>query len=276
MDDYKAQHVQKDPPSLSGHDARLSTLVSMMLRKTPGVRPSIERVISILTETGRFGVPVSEGPGFQCLSSASARIMTAEAEKEAKAQAARMEAEARQRAASEARSILHHLIEELFRRIQATALSAEIRQRQGEEMVIVLGQAYILVCLPEQFAVIKADSFPRPRWDVLSGATIVVVQTQKPEFGWGSSLWYAKLPSERDYRWHEVGYMDRSALEGPKPLVNIQEADEAAAGGKGSYRFAFRPKPIDDEDAHSFFNEWAHLLAKGAQGELRQPKLPLD
>ena len=285
--DYRVQHLTKEPPALSGHDNRLCLLLSLMLRKPTTRRPTIDHVIAQLTQVARSEAKSSQAPGFESLASASARLAQAEAQEDARANADRLESETRNRKALEGRSVLKNLIDDFFQRLKGSAPSAVIEQKPGGKMMLTLGRAYIEVSFPDQFAVIQANAFSKSKWDVLTGAQILVVQ-QKPIFGWGSSLWYARLPSDADLTWYEVGYMekppnshpkfiqDRIVLRGPLPMDNISPADEAAAGGIGSYQLAFRPKRIDDKDPSTFFNQWAELLAKAVQGELRQPKLPLD
>jgi hypothetical protein len=276
MDDFSHQHQHDQPPPLSGVEPRLAAAVGMMLRKTPAARPSLLRVISILSEASSQTDP---GGGFAALASAGAAVAARETAAEIRQSTEASGKQSRDRLAEDAKLILRDIVDNLFDRIckaapTATSTHLPLRVRLGEANLRVsfLGQP------------VGAGAFAQSNWDVVAGATISIQQAQPP-YEWSASLWYGRLTPAEDYRWYEVSYfvnpLARSVRErhafAPFALTDdIRHADEAAAPVIGTYQFASKPKPIDLENAEDFCNRWASLLAQAAEGKLSYPRnLPL-
>lgn len=53
---------------------------------------------------------------------------------------------------------------------------------------------------------IPEDAMPASGWDAVNLATINVTQRKNHEWAHGATLWYVRLPTHREHRWHEVSY----------------------------------------------------------------------
>jgi hypothetical protein len=276
VEDFSRQHQHDEPPPLDGHDSRLRSLLAMMLRKTPDTRPGIGRVVTLLRSASDA---TSLGAGFAALGEAGAAVAEREAAHEAHASAVRTKAMTRDQIAREATRILRAITDDLFERIVAIAPTAK---RIPNVRGVRLGAAELRITL--LVSTLSDRAFPQSKWDVVTGATIVVRQAN-PRYEWSASLWYVRPKPDQDYRWYEVSYFVNTIWsERPRPEFepfaltdNAPHADEAAAPGIGRFQIAWGPKTIDDEDAEDFCNRWAELLAKAAKGEIAHPRsLPLQ
>jgi eukaryotic-like serine/threonine-protein kinase len=276
LEDYSRQHQHDEPPSLDGHDGRLRSILSMMLRKTADARPSVARVIAQLSRA------VAESPpsgGLAALAEAGAAVARREGSDDARQSAAQSLKVSREQLAKDAEKLLRSLLTDVFDRIVAAAPPAK---RLSNGLGVRLGEAELQVWLLGK--ALPADSFPQSQWEVVTGAKIWVRQPS-PKYEWSASLWYARLKPSDDYRWHEISYfvnpLARSARGqhecAPFALTeDIHHADEAAGPALTTYCTAWGPEPIDDENADAFFHRWADLLAKAAQGQISYPRnLPL-
>lgn len=208
-----------------------------------------------------------------------AKVAIAEAAWERKEQQDRAEAAARSRIAREGAKVLLEIVDRLFARIQEAAPTAKVGPSS-----IVVGQGMLQVSLRREGSqhsihgpFIHQGAFSQSKWDVVIGDTISVGQ-QQPQYSWGASLWYCKLPKTEEYRWYETSYFGVSREErmAPYALTEIRDADLAAAPIMHAYQIAWGPNPLDDEDAREFCERWAALLALAAQGRLEHPRrLPL-
>jgi serine/threonine protein kinase len=278
--ELKQQHLFEAPPSLEGHCAQLTSLLSMMLRKAQETRPRIDRVLDILQ-------PISGGASMAKGESQSDPLATAgleaarrEAEEQARRERVREELERRKCISSEAQRILGAVKERLFNEICERAPAAE-RSRD----VITLAQARLFVSrMYHDDRLVRCEAFPHSKWDVVEAA-LICVQQREPEYEWSASLWYSKLPSDENYRWREVAYFanplmlqDRVPVRfEPFALRNLSDADRAASPGMDSYEIAEGPKPIDDEHFADFCDRWSGRLAKAVTGKLGRPRtLPVQ
>ncbi len=275
-EELQEQHLEANPPDLgNGHAPRLRSLLTMMLRKVPAARPSLERVVSTLRSiVGEEGGPPA-ADGFNALAQAGAEIAAREAAQEAREEQQRTARERRDELAREAFRILDGIMQGLFQRIQSAAPAA----RREIESVILLGDAFIRVGPLTSGKVLPSGAFRRCGWDVLVGVTIQVVQ-KDPNYAPGSSLWYMARGGGDDYRWYEVSYwaMGQTMPGGDEPfaLDSVEAADEAAGPGISVFQIAWGPEPIDDEDSEDFCNRWADLLARASRGRLQRPRqMPL-
>lgn len=272
QDQLRHQHLNESPPDLGGGSPRLRSLVSMMLRKTPLTRPAVSRVISQLEAISEAETSGPASGGWGALEKAGAAVAQAEATAEAKREKEISERQSRNQIYQAATEILWDLVDDLFSRIESSAPMAK-RTMRGK---LVLGRGAIEVS-EMRINPIEDDQFSASGWDVVCGAVIGVTQTE-PTGMWSSSLWYAKRHPADDYRWREVSYwsMGRETRPPPYYLDNLRDADFAMSNVMHTYQVAWGPHPIDDEDADEFFNRWADLLSRAAQGNLGRPmRLPL-
>jgi serine/threonine-protein kinase len=276
--DFRDQHLHASPPLLLSNCApRLKTLLSMMLRKPPSARPSLERVKTILTEIVQNG-SATPSSGLGMLAKAGSLIALEQANVDQKQQQIATETDTRDQLADTGRKLLGDIIEDLLTRIENEAPNAE---RRG--FAIHLGQGNLEVSLAgtRTYSAKTADLpgvFSNSKWDVIAAEEIVVHQ-QHPEYKWSAALWYCRLPNTTAYRWYEASYFSVFRAESVSPYSlarSPRDADLAASNVMHTYQLAFGPAAIDDEDEEEFIERWAALLALGAQGKLGHPRgLPL-
>lgn len=276
MENYRRQHMQDYPQGTLSCSARLRGILMMMLRKSSEARPSCARVTEVLQQI-KHSQNSNNDRGFVGLSEASA-VIVAKAQKEDAAAARKHEERTRRSSlAKEAEHIFRGLRDEFFTDIIGSAPAA-VRE---DEARIRLGNAVLQMKLIGNQGGYAENPFQRSGWDVILGGVIEVRQPN-PTYVWGSSLWYAKLSSEDEYRWMEVSYCahplvkKRPAYQ-PLALDNEILADEAASPSMGLWQIAFGPECIDDEDSDDFKERWSDLYAKAVQGQLEHPRrLPLQ
>lgn len=271
--DYKFQHLNSSPPSLSNGAPELRSLLLTMLRKRKETRPNIQRVIQTLRDVIVKGNQ-SNSP-FGLLALAQAGVAEAERESKAKAdeQARQSTNITREKIASEATRILRSNMELLFKHISAAAPTGNFSINTVAYDNAVMQVSYFIGAIP-------VGAFSMSKWDVVTGATIKLVQN-RPDYQWSSSMWYSKTNPDDDYRWREVAYFHQPLLRSRSPfapfaLSDINGADGAASSSMNTYTIAWGPKTIDDENLDDFIHRWALLLAKAIQGTLCHPSsLPL-
>ena len=278
MEDFRQQHLYNEPPRLTTRIAQLRSLLSMMLRKPPESRPSIDRVKHLLSAIIEGQGEASSRTGFDKLAQVGADAAERAAEQETKRILERSKQKRRAQIASEARKILLDVAENLFQKIMNLAPTAKPTKTDTLWQLDLDQEATFIVSFEGH--VFPENAFHRSGWDVITGATISVKQHQSPYWR-SASLWYTNLGSgEPTYRWYEVSYFAplslTTAKNVPFALKDIAEADEGIATG-GRYRIASGPYPIDDENVDDFCNRWSEILAEAYQGQLEYPRhLPLD
>lgn len=115
--DFKSQHINDEPPALTETNPQLRSILSMMLRKTPKTRPSIQRVKLILTSILAEFEKGVVGRGRYAMAQAGANAAEQEARNESAEERAKIEYIRRydltQIATSELSKILHGLGEQI-------------------------------------------------------------------------------------------------------------------------------------------------------------------
>jgi hypothetical protein len=280
--DYRQQHLQANPAPLNAANPRLRSLISFMLRKHPGGRPSLSRVIDVLNNIAAGNNEANQGAGLASLAQAGA----AAAEGAARAEAVRLEQamtrEARQNFAHSAFENLTAIILTLFERIQDAAPTAFRPGDTLDMLELQFESALLRVMWLFRGTAIPEDAFENSGWDVVAGASITVTQNAPQLYEWSASLWYTNMGHDNEFRWWEVLYMTHPLLQRrrdyePFALIDPAKADMAAAPGMNEYMLAAEPRPIDDEDIDDFYRRWEDLLAKAYRGELAIPRyLPLQ
>lgn len=276
--DYREQHLHGDPPTLTDAVApRLRTLMTMMLRKAPSARPSLERVKSILTDVIQNGQDTNSG-GLGMLAQVGSDIARQQSRIEQEQQQVESEAAMRNQLADTGRKLLRDLLERLFVRILK-----EVPNAERDRLAITLGRGRLEASVAglgghRAQSAAPTDLFRESKWDVVAVEEIVVHQKQ-PEYQWSASLWYCRLPDSKDYRWYEASYFSPHRPEHVAPYSlarSPKDADYAAAPIMHIYQLAFGPSAIDDENEDDFMERWSALLALAAQGQLGHPRsLPL-
>ena len=184
------EHQNAPLPSFDCTDSRLRALISMMLRKFPGTRPTLERVCGLLEGiVARPQVTAGEG-SLVALASAAARAADREQQMQARRHATEAAREARQQLAKSGFAILLENVERLWGKVHSNAPNAE-RVREGGVFQFNVENGWLLVNT-KTVNYVEPGSFPNSGWDVVAHSQILVNQTQ-PRYCWSASLWFMKL-----------------------------------------------------------------------------------
>lgn len=274
-DEIKKDHLQKDPPVVGLHvSSKLQACISMMLRKHPGTRIKLDRLIKLLNSILENNKQDS-GPNLVNLEKTGQQIAEQLASQEAQSLALEAEKRDRTQLAEGAHAILRKIVTELFEYIETAAPTA----RMDTYHSIQLGQARLAFGLMDHIVVLPKDKFTNSHWNVITSARISVKQ-ENPFYNPGFNLWYMDQTGDDNYRWYEVGYMMmRSASPGTEPFYinQLADADYAAARIAHTCQIAWGPICIDDEDAKHFISRWIDIFDRAASGTLQPPtRLPLN
>jgi eukaryotic-like serine/threonine-protein kinase len=270
IEEVREGHLSQSPDlKLVDRDPALRTLVTMMLRKTPAARPSLDRVRQVL---GRVAAGAGQEPrgGLQRLAQAAAKHeeqssrAVAAASREEDARALRAEL------AREARNILDGCFEELVSQITQAVPNARVSTNRGGRKVHVAG-ATLALELPDVLTVIPPDAFPRSKWDVICGAAISVTDSRGRSRS--ASLWYTmQKVLNNEPRWYEVGYrgnpISSQRFQHEPTAVTPDLADRAHSPAMDVITTAYNPTPVDDEDVGAFCTRWIHILTAATEDRL--------
>jgi serine/threonine-protein kinase len=272
-DAYRKQHLIDPPASLNSGNVRLDTLVSMLLRKDPMVRPSRERTLASLVNIRKEGEQVNakgESRLHQIGRSEAARAAEQEAEQK------QLKREAEQRTAlakfaiQELQAVGGSLVQEIL-----DAVPTAIRISAADHISIGTDRARVLLRIPDP-APLPLEPFANVGWDVVVYGVISVDQVE-PHYRWSSSIFFMRLNTDSDYRWFELSFFRAFGSAAFEPFsLDPGDARSAVARGLHSFQVAFGPKAIDGEDVPSFVHRWADLFARAHEGKLEHPRyLPL-
>lgn len=270
--DPEKEHQSAPLPPLTCTDPRLTSIVSLMLRKAPAARPAVSRVQAILREVAAAPVVAKPGPLSE-LAEVGAAVASAaqclEAEKEAKSRLDRD----RNLLHDEAQVMLAENVERLWRKIhlQVPAAERSDERRNPCNVKIRLGPAMVEIGRIVG-KMVRMEEFTHSKWDVVTSSTLTVRNGAGPQYSWEVSLWFVKRPTDSDYRWMEAGYFAPfHARTAPFSANGYREADLCAGPLTSGVQFAWGPVPIDGEHEDAFHDRCIWLFAKAAKGQLREP-----
>ena len=271
VNDPQQEYQFAPVPSFSCSEVRLSSLINMMLRKTPATRPSPSRVISQLTAI--VSKPAASQPSaLNALAAAGAQVAEREQANQAAAQSRGTLEQNRKQLLKHGFDVLRQSSECLWEKIAATAPSA---QKNGGDyrsrFSCSLGNGVLVINFANSSNMLDQKNFPHSKWDMIGSAQILVVQSN-PRTNWPSTLWFAKRPGTEDYRWYEISFYEPfSGRYGLIELTSEKDVDFAISNVMHSFHVAYGPKLIDDEDESDFHDRYLRLLARAANGQLSFP-----
>lgn len=276
LDDIREAHLHQMPLPLVGVDARLSGLIAMMLRKSAGSRPSLDRCSAVLSQIDDTPRPAARS----ALAVAGSMISQEEAAAEAAKQARETAARERKAIANEAVDEIHQIVIRLF-----NAIAAEASTARREPSAVVLGPAILSFNQPVVASgalVAAVPSGPRP-WDIISTTTLILrCQHGKSShydseyYLYSVTLYFGTSGNDLEYRWREISFCDvignRSFHEQPFAISGFDPAFAMSVSNTLSQsQIAFGPAAIDGENEADFENRWMTLFARAAERKLRAP-----
>ena len=277
QNNHSDEHQRAPIPHFDCSDSRLHSLISLMLRKLPETRPSALRVKQLLNEIIAKPHIGGEPNPFSILAVAGAQVAVREQQREAAELAALEKKRKRNLLAQSARGILKENLERLCVQIENNAPTA--KRYSGHEFYIEFGDVILQFGINNTGMAFSEDEANQSHWDVITAAHVMINQIN-PMLNWSSSLWYAKLKGQDEYRWHEIGYFSPLA-QMPYILAapNIRTASDAfvrnprvAYNDNSGLVIAYGPLLADDEAENEFHSRIGWLLAKGSNGQLRTPR----
>ena len=281
-DDLREAHLHNPAPPINGGSARLTGMVSTMLRKSPQSRPALARCAKVLSE-------IDDSPrsdAHAALSLAGSVVAQEEAEIEAEKSAQQAKQQERLSLAKEAADEIGAIVGRLFDVIESATESAA-----RSKFSISLGPAQLSFTdgrPPYQQRISDEASAFGTGWDVVTSNALEIRADLANADGYGSShykfgatLVFTTTPQDGEYRWRELSFHEiltrRSNDDQPFPLDPFErDFHVAVSNTMGRHQVAHGPHTIDGEDEHAFQERWLNLFAKAAARNLRAPtRLPL-
>jgi serine/threonine protein kinase len=289
VDSLRHQHLSNTPPPLDELLPGARAIVSQMLRKSPDIRPKLDRCLSVFEESLRRDSTRSAQGADSKLANAVSELAIAQAQREAEHQV-RLERK-RQRdlifseAAQELARIKKHLFDEIKNHAQDVmeARSSEVRLQVGNATLMFdtssssHGIKGIRKSDPEEmggdggWGVHKKQS----EWDIVGIATISIEQ-QIGHHGYTrcANIVFGRPGNDSDYRWYEMAFWSLSRdkrKDEPFCLEYVWDIDIALSRVKDVNNLAHDPVPIDGEDEGAFVEYWKDLIASAIVGKLERP-----
>ena len=270
MEEFRAQHLHHNPPPLDHHSARLRSIVGLMLRKNPNVRPSLRRIRDHLSQFLLTDDMDSGGKSGE-LARAAATIAERESLEEAELLKEKNRLISRDYLASEGIQILDEMWARMMENIRQDAPNVRIEHPAAAR----LGKGLLKLSILNSGRALTQDPLPESKWDIIAGAVVMVSQSAL-QYTWSASLWFMKSPGGGEYRWHEMSYFsfrreDYQTENAPFALTDLKEVDHVASPIISGISYAESPRLIDGEDEENFFIRWKERFAKASEGRLAHP-----
>lgn len=270
IDDFRDQHLHKEPPILSAETATLKSIVSEALFKAPGARPSPANLLARLKRSQQ-----QHSGGLAKLSDAHLGEVALISERERLASQEKSNADRREDLFRSASLLLGSLYSELSQAITDAAPSVKIgKGAMLNGTTLSLGSAQ-LELVPIAKTVTKPWDWEPPSFEVIAHAAMILrIPTDRHQFGGRShSLWYCDAFNEGRYEWVETAFMlsplvGKSTTMRPFLLDPGQDAAKAFWNGVAEVQLAWPLEPIDTEN---FIDRWSGWLGEAAQGRLQPP-----
>ena len=273
-EDFREQHLNVNPPSLTNTPAWLEALVNECLYKSPEARPNpadvLQRLGQIKTE--------KQIEGLAKLEEVNLTEVKRQSEVSRRQLEQQSEAERRKELFIIASNELINHTNNLRKAIERAAPSA-VSQDNSHGWVIRLNHAQLefeKAITTSQNPWGESDS---PKFDVIAHASLMLHIPLNGYKGRSHSLWYADVKESKHYRWFETAFMkspicqpDYSAQD-PFALSPGQYSTEALRRGMGTHQVAWPFTPLIAGDLDEFINRWAGWFADAAKGQLCRPWL---
>ena len=272
VDDYRRQHLEDTPKSISGVPLKLQSLIDDCLNKRPEARPLPQNLLARLKE----GIWPTSGAA-SSLQQANAIATHQRAETARQESVARSEAERRSDLCEDAKRALERVVRLLNDQIVSNAPASQ-QSGPTPQRLWLLNEANLSVT-PSRMAeqLLDTDTYRR-LFEVVAYSSITL-QIKPDPYGFrgrSHSLWYCDAQEAGVFRWYETAFMvmplmrRRSNID-PFALAPSQEAFAALSPVMGQYQVAWPFAPIDQGDESEFIERWLGWFGEAAQGLLRHP-----
>jgi serine/threonine-protein kinase len=307
IDELEKAHRFTVPPALDKLPARMKVFTAQMLRKEPGVRPSLQRcalVFSALAESAQ------NHPGSRALFDVVKVAVEAErAAAEAKAQIEAAAQKRHDRLFAESVVDFDHIIAVIVGELGAQPQirsSAVFARKQ-----IVFGKAQLIFFEKTEATFLGRAGPMLPGLEIISYNQFNLT-AENLAYSWNATLFYANLGVAEGFRWYEIGFkeklprvpltrketrwkdiitrlssaMNRRRVEQDVPelepprkrsapfSLRVERTGMRVFAGETakSVEVAYGPLPVTGEDEEMFIARWLGLIGMAANGLLREPE----
>ena len=270
--DFRRQHLEEIPESVSGVPPKVQSLIDECLYKRPEARPRPQNLLTRLSES-----VWATSEAASSLQRANAIVVQQRAETARQESVAKSQAERQRELCEDADRSLERVVGLLNDQV---LLNAPAAQKLGTTLQWSwpLNEA-ILSVAPSRMAQQRLDTGTNPPpFEVVaySGITLRIKPDEYRFEGRSHSLWYCDAHKAGVFRWYETAFMisplisKRGVLD-PFALDPDQEAFVALSPVMAEYQVAWPFIPIDQGDESEFIERWLGWFAQAAQGLLRHP-----
>ena len=273
--DYRRQHLQDIPESISGVPLKIQSLIDECLYKGPEARPRPQNLLARLNDSIRA---TSEAESL--LQQANALAVQRRAEGARQESVAKVDAARRVDLCEAAERSLKHVIALLNDRILSNAPASA--NSSFPYWSWSLNEAKLSVSPSRMAGPQSHEDTCEPPFEIMaySDITLQITPDRHGYEGRSHSLWYCDAQETGMFRWYETAFMisplipKRGRID-PFTLEPGREAYAALSPVSAEYQVAWPFTPIDQGDEEDFLERWIGWFADGAQGLLSRPsKMP--
>ena len=265
---YRQQHLNESPESISGIPLKLRSLVAECLYKGSEARPKPQNLIARLRESLR---PASGAA--QRLQRVNAIAVEQQAEVARQQSVAKSEAARRRELCQAAEQSLQQIVELLHQEIMDNA--PVTKASGGLSWSWSLNKASLSIASAK-----KARMHPHVEslFEVMAFSSIILRIPPNYRYeGRSHSLWYCDAQDVGVFRWYETAFMINALIPrrgrlDPFALKPERDAYGALLPVMDEYQVAWPFIPIDQGDEDGFIKRWIGWFADAAQGELGHPR----
>ena len=272
VDDYRRQHLEDTPKSISGVPLKLQSLIDECLFKNPGSRPRPQNLLARLKQS-----VWADSEGARQLQQANAIVVKHKAEVDRQESVVKSEAERRRELCEDAERSLARVVSLLNDQVLSNAPASE-RLGPPPQWSWLLNEANLSVA-PSRMAdqQLETDAYGQP-FEAVAYSNITL-QIKPDRYGFGGrshSLWYCDAQEAGVFRWYETAFMPmpgvhKGHLLNPFALAPGRDACVTLIPLIGEYQVAWPFTPIDQGDESDFIERWIGWFAAAAQDLLRRP-----
>ena len=270
--DYRRQHLQDTPESISGVPLKIQSLIDECLYKGPEARPKPQNLLARLNDSVRAASEAANR-----LQQANALAVQRRAEVDRQESVAKSDVERRLELCEASARSLEHVVALLNDQIMSNAPASE-STGPIPHWSWSLNEAKLSVTSSRMAESRSHDDTYSSPFEIMaySNITLQIPPDQYGYEGRAHSLWYCDAKDVGEFRWYETAFMisplipKRGRID-PFALGPGRKAYVALSSTLAEYQVAWPFAPIDQGDEGDFLERWIGWFAEAAQGLFRHP-----